>query len=242
VVIGGNVEAAGRVISDPNQLASYISDPTAARLSLNSGAVPISFTMVRVSDYSSLGIRTVGNFQSIEDCKAVNGYNVFIKNFSVSKVVDNPLAGNNEDLFGNISVKAFYKKPDGTEVEIKDQNAQAANVWSVSSSSPLQLKQGESQILFQTSGAIKDGKRRFVFTPEQEATGYIIIQFRIKDRIMNDGEQLGNSNTFVKYDEKDFKYFIRDWQDMGDGSGCTFTLKEVGGDATICVNLSKSRD
>jgi len=242
VVIGGNVSAASRVISDPNQLKSYIDDPGASKLGPTTGAVPISFTMVRVSDYSSLGIRTVANFQVIEDCKSVETFAVYIRSFKVSKVVDNPLAGNNEDLFGSISVRAFYKKADGTEVEVGDEQSRAANVWSESGSTPLQLKEGESKILYKTDGSVQDGKRRFLFTPEQEQTGYILIQFRIKDKIMNDGEQLGNSNSSVKYEEKDFKYFLKDWQDMGNGTGCTYELKEVGGDAKICLEFSKYKE
>jgi hypothetical protein len=242
VVIGGNVTAASRIISDPNQLKSYIDDASARTLSVNTGAVPISFTMVRLSDYAALGIRSVANFQAIQDCKAVNGYSIYIKNFGVSKVVDNPLAGNNEDLFGSVSVQAFYKKADGTEVEIKDESSRTANVWSEASSSPLQLKEKEFMHLYKTDGSIQDGKRRFVFTPEQEETGYVIIKFRIKDRIMSDGEQVGNSNSSVKYEEKDFKYILKDWKDMKDESGCTYELKEVGGDAKLCVNFSKFRD
>ncbi|HEU4471561.1 MAG TPA: thiol-activated cytolysin family protein [Flavisolibacter sp.] len=242
VVIGGNTTAASRVISDPNQLANYINDPTAAKLSASSGAVPISFTMVRVSDYNSLGIRSVGSFEALEDCKAVQGYSIYIKNFSPSKVVDNPLAGNNEDLYGTITVKAYYRKANGTEVEIPDEQSRGANVWSESSSTPLQLKEGESKKLYETDGPVKDGKRRFVFTPEQEQTGYIIISYRIKDKIMNDGEQLGNSNAFTRYEEKDYKYMLADWVNLRDEKGCTAELKEVGGDAKICINFSMYRD
>jgi hypothetical protein len=242
VVIGGNITAASRIISDPTQLKSFIDDASARTLSVNTGAVPISFTMVRLSDYASLGIRSVANFQAIQDCQAINGYSIFINRFGVSKVVDNPLAGNNEDLFGSITVQAFYKKPDGTEVEIKDENGRAAAVWSESSSSPLQLKEGEFKTLFKTDGSVQDGKRRFIFTPEQEATGYVIIKYRIKDKIMSDGEQLGNSNSSMKYEEKDLKFFLKDWKDIKDVSGCISELKEVGGDAKLCIDYFTKRD
>jgi hypothetical protein len=239
-VLGGNIS--GVTISDPEALKAYIDDPTAKTLSLNSRAVPISFTMVRLSDFLPLGIRSVANFQAIQDCQAINGYSVFVNKLSVSKVVDNPLTGNNEDLYGTISVQAFYKKADGTEMEIKDESNRGVNVWNESSSSPVQLKEGEGKVLFKTDGSIQDGKRRFIITPEQEATGYIIIKYRIKDKIMQDGEQLGNSNSFVKYDEKDYKFFLKDWVDVKDGAGCTHELKEVGGDAKVCIDLAMRRE
>jgi hypothetical protein len=242
VVIGGNITAASRIITDPTQLKGYIDDVSARTLSLNTGAVPISFTMVRLSDYASLGIRSVANFQAVQDCQAINGYSIFISRFGVSKVVDNPLAGNNEDLFGSITVQAFYKKADGTEAEIKDENGRSATVWSESSSSPLQLKEGEFKHLFKTDGSVQDGKRRFIFTPEQEATGYVIIKYRIKDKIMTDGEQLGNSNSSMKYEEKDLKFFLKDWKDIKDVSGCISELKEVGGDAKLCIDYFTQRD
>jgi hypothetical protein len=242
VVMGGNPAGGGTTLSDPNQLKAYIDDPTARTLSLQTRAVPISFTMVRLSDYALLGIRSLANFQAIQDCQAINGYSVFVNKLRVTKVVDNPLTGNNEDLYGTISVQAFYKKTDGTDVEINDESNRGDNVWSESSSSPLQLKEGESKVLFKTDGSVQDGKRRFVFTPEQEATGYIIIKYRIKDRIMQDGEQLGNSNSFVKYDEKDYKFFLKDWVDVKDGAGCTHELKEVGGDARVCIDLAMTRE
>lgn len=242
VVMGGNPAGGGTTLADPNELKAYIDDPTAKTLTLNTRAVPISFTMVRLSDYASLGIRSLANFQAIQDCQAINGYSVFVNKLSVSKVVDNPLTGNNEDLYGTISVQAFYKKPDGTEVEIKDESNRGVNVWNESSSSPLQLKEGEGKILFKTDGSVQDGKRRFIFTPDQEATGYLVIKYRIKDKIMQDGEQLGNSNSFVKYDEKDYKFFLKDWVDVKDGAGCTHELKEVGGDAKICIDLAMRRE
>ena len=242
VVLGGNSSGASLTINNPDELKTYIDDPAARTLSVNTRAVPISFTMVRLSDYALLGIRSVANFQAIQDCQAINGYSVFINKLSVSKVVDNPLSGNNEDLYGTISVQAFYKKPDGTEVEIKDESSRAANVWSESSSSPLQLKEKEGKVLFKTDGSVQDGKRRFIFTPEQEATGFIVVKYRIKDKIMNDGEQLGNSNSFMKYDEKDFKFFLKDWVDVKDGTGCTHELKEVGGDAKVCIDLAMKVD
>jgi len=241
-VLGGNISGAGPAISDPDQLKAYIDDPTAKTLSLNSRAVPISFTMVRLSDFLPLGIRSVANFQSIQDCQAINGYSVFVNKLSVSKVVDNPLTGNNEDLYGTISVQAFYKKADGTEVEIRDESSRGVNVWNEPATSPLQLKEGEGKILFKTDGSVQDGKRRFIFTPDQEASGYIIIKYRIKDKIMQDGEQLGNSNSFMKYDEKDYKFFLKDWVDVRDGAGCTHELKEVNGDAKVCIDLAMRRE
>lgn len=240
LVIGGNGQ---RVISNPDQLVNYIQDPTAKNFGPNTNAVPISFTMVRVSDYASLGIRSVANFEAIEECKTMEKIAVYIKNFRIDKVVDNPLAGNNEDLFGTISVQAFYRNAAGNDVEIKDEQSRSAHVWNVSSSSPQQMKEGETHHMFVAgNSAVKDGVRRFLFSPEQLATGYIIIKYRIKDKIMSDGEQLGNSNSSVRYEEKDFRYPLAEWSDLRDVSGCTYTLKEVGGDAKICINFSKYRE
>lgn len=243
IVIGGNGASAGRVLNNPDQLKSYIDDPTARILGSTTNPFPISYTLVRVSDYASLGIRSVGTFEAQEECKTLDRYSIYIKNFGVQKVVDNPVTGNNEDLFGNITVQVFTKNASGAEVELTEELGRPSKVWDQSSANPLQLKEGEYKQLYVSGNSpVKEGLRRFMLTPDQAANGYLIIKYRIKDKIMKDGEDLGNSNASVSYEEKDFKFFFRDWQDLKDVSGCTAVLKEIGGDAKICINFSMYRE
>lgn len=241
VIIGGNGSAGNRVVTDVTQLKSYITQPSAGTLSASTGAMPISYSLVRISDNSNVSIRSTANYEVVEDCQPLSGYAVFIRSLSPSKVVDNPLTGNTEDLFGSISVSAFYTKPDGSTVSIREEQGRPASVFTRSDASPLQLKEKEVYTLYRDDNSITDGKRRFLFTPDQIGTGYILVRVRLKDKIMQDGEQLGNPNASVSYEERELKFFLKDWANVPAGA-CSLELKEVNGDARLCLSFSTRKD
>lgn len=240
VILGGSSGAANRVISDPNQLKNYLTDASANTLTSQTGAIPISFTMVRVSDYASVGIRSVGDFKAITDCVLLNEYDINIKNFGVKKVVDNPLTGNNEDIFGSVTVKAFYKDAAGNTKPVDDIIDRSSEVWSRPGSNVIQLKEGE-YFYFGSGTKTNDGsflKRTFRFRPEELATGYIVMTWKLYDKIMQDGEQLGNSASSVSYEVYEKTFYLRDWKNIQDVSGYSAVVQEKNGDAQIGLNFS----
>lgn len=240
VILGGGSGAANRVIADPNQLKNYLTDASANSLTLQTGAIPISFTMVRVSDYASVGIRSVADFKAINDCVLLNEYDINIKNFGVKKVVDNPLAGNNEDLFGSVTVKAYYKDAAGNVKSVKDIIDRSSEVWSRSSGDVIQLKEGE-YFYFGSGTKTNDGtflKRTFRFRPEELATGYIVMTWKLYDKIMQDGEQLGNGASSVSYEQYEKIFYLRDWKNIPDVAGYSAVVQEKNGDAQIGINFS----
>jgi Thiol-activated cytolysin len=240
IILGGNAATANRVITDPNQLKNYLTDASANTLTAQTGAIPISFTLVRVSDYASVGIRSVADFKAITDCVLLNEYDINIKNFGVEKVVDNPLAGNNEDIFGSVTVKAYYKDASGTTRQVPDIIERPSEVWSKTSGNVVQLKEGE-YFYFGSGTKTNDGsflKRTFRFRPEQLATGYIVMTWKLNDKIMQDGEQLGNSAGSVAYETFEKTIYLRDWKNIQDASGFSAVLQEKNGDAKIGINFS----
>jgi hypothetical protein len=241
VIIGGNANAGNLVVTDVRQLKNYITQPSAGTLTNATGALPIAYSLVRISDNSTVGIRSTASYEVLEDCVPFLGYSVFIRNFSPSKVVDNPLTGNNEDIFGTITVSAFYTKPDGTVAEVKDEQNRPVAVFSRTEANVVQLKEKELFQMFRDDRSIVEGKRRFLFTPAQAATGFIVIKYKLRDKIMQDGEQLGNSNDFVKYEEKELKFFLSDWANVSSPL-CTTELKEINGEARICVNFTTKKE
>lgn len=240
VILGGSSGAANRVITDPNQLKNYLTDASANSLTSQTGAIPISFTLVRVSDYASVGIRSVADFKAIAGCVLLNEYDINIKNFGIKKVVDNPVAGNNEDVFGSVTVKAFYKDAAGNTKSVNDIIDRSSEIWSRSSGSVIQLKEGE-YFYFGSGTKTNDGtflKRTFRFRPEELATGYIVMTWKLYDKIMQDGEQLGNGASSVSYEVYEKTFYLRDWKNIQDVSGYSAVVQEKNGDAQIGINFS----
>jgi hypothetical protein len=196
---------------------------TIPKFSSSSPGAPIKYTLRYLKDDKAAAVVIGSNFTTNE-CFRLPLYEVSLNSLAVTKVVDNILTGNNEDLYGTIEVRGYYLNGT-TPVEVKDYLNRSATLSIGSSSAPVQLKEGESKSIAE--------KRGFPFTIEQVQTAYIVVKWNMKDRIMQDGEQLANSNDFVSYETWNKTHFIRETIIP---LPQTPELKEVGGDARIRIS------
>lgn len=145
----------------------------------------------------------------------------------VTKVVDNPLTGNTEDLFGTITVTAGYKNDANQTVTVHSFDGND-KIWSVPSGGPYVTL---SEFATSATGATT---RQYFVPYKFLSSAFLKVSIDIKDKILKDGEDLGNSATSVSYSfpDKTFTYSALD--------GATNSYYEVDGregGATLKVRL-----
>lgn len=119
-VYGGDAQSALRVTSNPGDIYSFIQNTSAYSLSAATGALPVQYTVNRVSDGRSIGVRSTSSF-SIEDC--INPkYDVTVKvtGIKCNKVVEFP-TDDAEDIFGNCTIgnKTLFNINEDAAVSIR---------------------------------------------------------------------------------------------------------------------------
>jgi hypothetical protein len=116
---GGNAARANNVVSDPGQVAQFLSDPSAATLSRNTGEMPLDYTLEPVGTDGTVGVRSRGAFEALSCEEPVYRVEVRYKGLRVYKVAEG-LNDTKEDLFGRIIVNGSTLKdiPESAKQEI----------------------------------------------------------------------------------------------------------------------------
>ncbi len=109
-IYGGEGSFANRIFADivafKTALKNYISSPSAGVFSANTTALPLNYTLRRISDNSLLSVRSVGSFDDLVSCNT-SKYNVEIlwNGFTVNKVIEGP-GDDKEDIYGTFHLKS----------------------------------------------------------------------------------------------------------------------------------------
>jgi hypothetical protein len=176
---GGNASRANRVVSDPAQVAQYLTDPSAATLSANTGEVPLDYTLEPVGTEGTIGVRSTGAFESTSCEVPVYKVEVRYKGLEVFRVVEAP-GDSKEDLFGTISVngKQLKRIPESEPQEIAAGIVKDDDVRVVLSES---MTLGDLRALrLQFSESLKDWE--LVIKPEYKPLEPLELQYNVADR------------------------------------------------------------
>ena len=95
----------GDIVNFKNGFREYITSASAGVFSARTGAVPLHYTLRRISDNALLAVRSVGNYNSIVDC-TTGSYKVEVlwKGIKVNTVIEGP-GDDKEDIWGNFKLK-----------------------------------------------------------------------------------------------------------------------------------------
>jgi hypothetical protein len=110
-IYGGEGEAANRVFSDivdfRDAFRQYIRSPSASRFSASTGALPLHYTLRRISDNALLSVRSTGSFDELVSCNT-SSYKVDIlyEGFTVNKVIELGL-DDQEDIYGKFMFQSI---------------------------------------------------------------------------------------------------------------------------------------
>ncbi len=173
---GGNAARANNVITDPAKVAEYLSDPSAATLSANTGEVPLDYTLEPVGTDGTIGVRSRGAFESASCEEPVYKVEVRYKGLKVFRVVEG-LGDSKEDLFGSISVngKTLKSIPESLKQEIAAGSEQDDDVRVVLSES---MTLGELRALrLQFSQTLKDWE--VMIKPEYKPLQPLELQYEV---------------------------------------------------------------
>ena len=107
-IYGGDAASANSVFSDivnfKNSLGSFISSPSASTFGARTGALPLHYTLRRISDGSILSVRSVGNYDDLISCNtATYKVEVLWKGIKVDNVVEG-FGDTKEDIWGNLKL------------------------------------------------------------------------------------------------------------------------------------------
>lgn len=92
------------IVNFRDAFRAYINSPSASVFRNSTGAVPLHYTLRRISDNSLLAVRSVGNFDELVSCNTSKYYvEVLWKGFRVDQVVEAPL-DTKEDIYGTLKL------------------------------------------------------------------------------------------------------------------------------------------
>lgn len=107
-VYGGEGTFANRMFSDiitfKNAFKAYMTSSSAGTFNAQTGALPLHYTLRRISDNALLSVRSVGSFDDLVGCNtATYKVEVLYKGFKVNTVVEAPF-DDKEDIWGTLRV------------------------------------------------------------------------------------------------------------------------------------------
>jgi len=107
-IYGGEGTFANKIFSDiitfKNAFKAYINSPSAGTFTAQTGAVPLHYTLRRISDNSLLSVRSVGSYDDLVGCNtSTYKVEVLYKGFKVNTVLEAPF-DDKEDIWGSLSV------------------------------------------------------------------------------------------------------------------------------------------
>jgi hypothetical protein len=120
-----------------SKLRAYITARSSTQVSAATAAVPIAYTMEHAKGNQAIGVRFTTEGDILFNCEIVKKLRIELLSVKVTKVMDNPLNGNNEDLFGTMTARITSGLLSGETGSKK--------LWDYNSSSPLQLAQNKSE-------------------------------------------------------------------------------------------------
>ncbi len=119
-IYGGNAATALQITSNPDAIFSFIRETNAAILGHPTGALPLQFTIQRVSDGRTIGVRSTSSFMA-EDCLNPRyDIKVRVTEIRCHKVVEAPF-DDAEDIFGNCKIGniSLFNIAEADKVSIK---------------------------------------------------------------------------------------------------------------------------
>ena len=107
-IYGGDAASANTAFNDivnfKNSFGSFISSPSAGTFGIRTGALPLHYTLRRISDGSVLSVRSVGNYDDLISCNtATYKVEVLWKGIKVDNVVEG-FGDTKEDIWGNLKL------------------------------------------------------------------------------------------------------------------------------------------
>lgn len=205
-----------------SKLRAYINARSSSQLSAATAAVPIAYTMEHAKGNQAIGVRFTTEGDILFNCEIVKKLRVELLSVKVTKVVDNPLAGNNEDLFGTMTAKVTSGVLSGQPSSKK--------LWDYNSSAPLQLGEGRvenySNKVFETTIA-----------PDQ------INSFKVQfDETMSDhfdgaesAANLGKTSAPYEFTGESNKFTAQDLRLQNGPATRTMKLQESNSDSKVEV-------
>ncbi len=109
-IYGGENQYANAIFSNiaafRDAFRQYINSPSASRFTANTSALPLHYTIRRISDDALLSVRSVGNYDELISCNT-SKYKVEVQytGFTVNKVVEGP-PDSEEDIYGTFKLSS----------------------------------------------------------------------------------------------------------------------------------------
>lgn len=204
------------------KLRAYITARSSTVLSAATAAVPIAYTMEHAKGNQAIGVRFTTEGDILFGCELVKKLRVELLSMKVTHVVDNPLTGNNEDLYGTMTARVTQGTLSG-ELTTK-------KLWDYNSSAPLQLGQGKSETY---------NNKVFETTIAPDRIDNFKVQFdeTVQDHF-DGGESaanLGRSSASYEFTGESNKFTAQDLRLQNGPATRTMKLQESNGDSKLEV-------
>ncbi|MCG2613870.1 thiol-activated cytolysin family protein [Terrimonas sp. NA20] len=133
-IYGGEGRYANAIFSNilefRDAFKQYINSSSASRFTANTTALPLHYTIRRISDDALLSVRSIGNYDELVSCNTSNfKVEIQYKGFTVNKVVE-LFPDSEEDIYGDFSLQSITTNGSTSSKNLKIKSISKSNAIS----------------------------------------------------------------------------------------------------------------